>query len=44
MSKCAAELCPLWDGDSCPCATFGLDPNDLPTDGIFTTEISGGDL
>jgi hypothetical protein len=26
----------MWDGDTCPCATFGLDPDDLPTSGIFT--------
>ena len=25
----------MWDGDTCPCETFGLDPDDLPTDGVF---------
>ena len=34
--RCNAELCPMWDGDGCPCATFGLDPDDAPTSGIFT--------
>lgn len=34
--RCEQELCPMWDGDGCPCAAFGLDPDDLPTDGIFT--------
>ena len=35
---CAAEDCPMWDGDGCPCSTYGLDRDDLPTDGVFTTE------
>ena len=26
----------MWDGDGCPCKTFGLDPDDLPTDGTFS--------
>jgi hypothetical protein len=26
----------MWDGDSCPCETFGFDKDDLPTDGIYT--------
>lgn len=38
MARCDAELCPMWDGHSCPCATFGLDHDDLPTDGVFAVE------
>jgi hypothetical protein len=30
----------MWDGHGCPCETFGLDPDDLPTDGVFTVEIT----
>ena len=33
---CRAEMCPMWDGDTCPCETFELDPDDLPRDGVFT--------
>lgn len=40
MADYKAELCPMWDGHGCPCAMFGLDPHDLPTDGIFTIEIT----
>lgn len=40
---CNAELCPMWDGDSCPCSTFGLDPEDLPRDGTFTIEVPDAD-
>lgn len=29
----------MWDGDTCPCETFGLDRDDLPRDGVFTTEV-----
>lgn len=29
----------MWDGDGCPCRTYDLDPNDLPTDGIYTVEV-----
>jgi hypothetical protein len=37
MSRdCDQELCPMWDGCGCPCATFGLDRDDLPTSGVFT--------
>lgn len=36
---CDAELCPMWNGEGCPCETFGLDKDDLPTDGVFTTEV-----
>ena len=43
MSGCRAELCPMWDGDTCPCETFGLDPDNPPTDGVFTIEIGGDD-
>ncbi|MBZ4497986.1 pilus assembly protein [Dermacoccus sp. Tok2021] len=34
---CRAELCPMWDGDTCPCETFGIDPDNPPRSGIFTT-------
>lgn len=30
----------MWDGHGCPCEAFGLDPDDLPTDGIFTIETN----
>lgn len=43
MSGCRAEECPMWDGDTCPCDTFGLDPDDLPRDGVFTTTIEEGE-
>ncbi len=26
----------MWDGEGCPCARFGFDRDDLPTDGVFT--------
>ena len=43
MSNCDQEMCPMWDGDSCPCATFELDRDDLPTSGVFTrNEEFGG--
>lgn len=35
-NRCDQEMCPMWDGDGCPCATFNLDRDDLPTDGVFT--------
>lgn len=35
--SCRAELCPMWDGDSCPCETFDLDPDNPPRNGTFTT-------
>ena len=25
----------MWDGDGCPCNTFGFDRDDLPVDGVF---------
>lgn len=37
VNQCDAELCPMWGGDVCLCDRFDLDPNDLPTDGTFTT-------
>lgn len=37
--RCDAEMCPMWDGHGCPCDTFGLDRDDLPTDGVFATEV-----
>lgn len=41
MSRdCRAEECPMWDGDTCPCETFGLDPDDLPASGVFTVEVT----
>lgn len=33
---CDQELCPMWDVHGCPCDTFGLDRDDLPTSGTFT--------
>lgn len=36
--SCDAELCPMWDGHGCPCAAFDLDPDDPPTDGVFSIE------
>ena len=40
MSDCEQELCPMWDGDGCPCVTFGLDRDAPPTDGTFITQVS----
>ena len=41
MSRdCRAEMCPMWDGDTCPCETFELDPDDLPRGGVFTITTS----
>lgn len=28
----------MWDGHGCPCEAFGLDPDNPPTDGVFTIE------
>lgn len=39
MSRCDQEMCPMWDGDGCPCNTFDLDRDDLPRSGIFTIEL-----
>lgn len=30
----------MWDGETCPCDTFDLDRDDLPTDGTFVIEQS----
>lgn len=38
VEVCRQELCPMWDGDTCPCETFGLDPDSPPRDGVFTIE------
>lgn len=36
---CNQEQCPMWDGHTCPCATFGLDKDDLPTSGVYSVEV-----
>jgi hypothetical protein len=41
MSRCNAEMCPMWDGEGCPCDMFGLDRNDLPSNGVFTVVVQG---
>lgn len=41
--RCDQELCPVWDGDSCPCDTFGLDRDDLPTSGVYAVEYLNDD-
>lgn len=41
MRPCDAELCPMWDGETCPCATFRLDRDNLPADGVFSIDTSG---
>jgi hypothetical protein len=28
----------MWDGDGCPCGTFGLDRDNLPDNGTFVVE------
>lgn len=38
MPDCGQELCPIWDGDTCPCEAYRLDKDDQPSDGIFTIE------
>lgn len=43
MRGCRAELCPMWGGDGCSCDLFGLDRDDLPTDGIFTVLLPASD-
>lgn len=40
MSECDQEMCPMWDGEGCPCDLFDLDRDNLPADGIFTVEWS----
>lgn len=42
-ARCDQEMCPMWDGHGCPCATFGLDRDDLPTSGVFTVMAGEGD-
>ena len=37
MSRCDQEMCSMWDGEGCPCAAFGIDRDDLPTSGVYTT-------
>lgn len=34
-SDCAGELCPLWGGDQCLCALYGIDPELPPENGVF---------
>lgn len=43
MRDCDQEMCPIWDGHTCPCETYGLDRDDLPTDGTFTTVVPNND-
>lgn len=38
MSRCDAEMCPMWDGERRPCDTFGLDRDNLPVTGTFVIE------
>lgn len=38
MSRCDAEMCPMWDGEGCPCETFSLDRDNLPESGTFVIE------
>lgn len=37
--RCDMEMCPMWDGNGCPCGTFDLDRNNLPNSGVFTIEF-----
>lgn len=30
----------MWDGEGCPCDLFGLDRDDLPTDGTFAIVLA----
>jgi hypothetical protein len=39
MARCDQEMCPMWDGDTCPCDTFGFDRDNLPTDGAFSVDL-----
>lgn len=36
---CDQELCPMWDGEGCPCAVFRLDRDHLPERGVFSIEV-----
>lgn len=40
---CAAELCPLWGGDQCLCALYGIDPELPPANGVFTATVPDED-
>lgn len=33
----------MWGGDTCPCSTYGIDRDDLPADGVFTTVVPNND-
>lgn len=37
--QCDQEMCPMWDGHTCPCETFGLDRDDMPTHGVFIVDV-----
>ena len=39
INGCRQELCSMWDGDTCPCETFGFDPDNPPASGVFTTIV-----
>ncbi len=41
--RCAMELWPNWDGDTCPCETFGLEPGVPAPDGTYTIEARTAD-
>ncbi|WP_174250009.1 hypothetical protein [Pimelobacter simplex] len=41
--RCDQEMCPMWDGDGCPCVTFDLDRDDLPMSGFFSVTTEEGD-
>ena len=34
-NQCDQEMCPMWDGDTCPCERFGLDRDDLPSQAVI---------
>lgn len=40
MEDCTAELCPMWGGDECLCAAFGIDRDNPPRNGTFTRVVS----
>lgn len=33
----------MWGGDGCSCDLFGLDRDDLPTDGVVTVLLPASD-
>ena len=39
MSRCDQEI--ARPGEGCPCAAFGIDRDDLPTSGVYTTTHPG---